>query len=89
MKDLLWAEAVLGRDAQDFLAGEIGQYVLGRCELEISEAQDELARVSVWRKNRIRHLQNQIWRAQSMRLWLAELVQNGARAETILDNETD
>jgi hypothetical protein len=83
--DVLLAEAVLGRDAEDFLRSELGQFVLKRCELEVSDAQDKLARVSSWSRNRIQELQNEIWRAKTLQGWFAELIQNGRAAEAALD----
>jgi hypothetical protein len=83
--DVLVAEAILGRDAEEFLASELGQYILGRCDLEIAEAHAQLASVSPWRRNRIRQLQNEVWRAQSVRGWLVELVNAGKAAEDILE----
>jgi hypothetical protein len=79
------AEAILGRDAEEFLASELGRYLIGRADQEIEEAQDALAKVSPWRRNRIRDLQAQIWRAKSVKGWLAELVTNGKAAEAALD----
>jgi len=85
--DLLWAEATLGRDAAEFLKSEIGRYLIGRCDQELADAQEKLAIVSPWRRNRIRQLQNEIWRATSMKAWLAELVQAGVQAEAVLDGD--
>jgi hypothetical protein len=86
-ENTLFAEAALGRDAEDFLKSDIGRYILGRAEQEIQEAQDKLALVSPWRRNRIRQLQNDIWRAKSVRGWLAELVGAGKQAEAILEDQ--
>lgn len=83
--DVLLAEAVLGRDAEEFCKSELGRYILGRCEQEIAEAQDQLSRVSSWRRRRIQQLQNDIWRAKSMKGWLVELIQNGRSAEASLE----
>jgi hypothetical protein len=85
--DLLMAEAILGRDAEEFLNTELGQFILGRCEQEIQEAQAQLSRVSPWRRNRIRQLQNEVWRAQSVKQWLGELIANGKAAEASLDEQ--
>ena len=83
--DLLMAEAVLGRDAAEFLASDVGRYLIGRCEQEIADASESLATVSPWRRNRIKQLQNEIWRAKSVQGWLVELVQQGRQAENLLD----
>lgn len=86
--DLLLAEAVLGRDAEEFVASELGRFILGRCDVEITDAMDELSRVWSWRRRRIQELQNRIWRARSMKQWIVELVSNGRAAEAAL-NETE
>lgn len=86
--DVLLAEAVLGRDAEDFCRSELGQFILGRCDQEIAEAQDKLNRVSSWRRRRIQELQNEVWRAKSVKGWLVELISNGRAAEAAL-NERD
>lgn len=87
MHDLLMAEAILGRDAEEFLASELGRYLTGRADQEIADAQQQLARVSPWRRRRIQQLQNEIWRAQSVKGWLAELVTNGLAAEAAIEEE--
>lgn len=89
MSEILWAEAALGREAEEFLSSEIGRYIVGRCEQEIQEAQDALATVSPWRRNRIKQLQNEIWRARSVRQWVAELVIQGREAEKQLEQDRD
>lgn len=87
MNETLIAEAILGRDSEEFIQSELGRYVLGRAEGERQEALAELARVSPWRRNRIRHLQNVIWRAESVGGWLSELITNGRQAEAVLEEE--
>lgn len=87
-RDVLVAEAVLGRDAEEFMRGDLWKYIDGRIEMEVSEAQDALAVVSPWRRNRIRQLQNAIWRAKEIRGWLLELVTSGTAAESLL-SETE
>lgn len=79
------AEAILGRDAEEFARSELGQFILKRCDLEIQDAQDELSRVFSWRRKRIQELQNKVWRARSMKTWLGELISNGRSAEAALD----
>lgn len=87
MSDVLWAEAVIGRDAKDFLASDLGRYIVGRCQQEKADAQEQLSRVSPWRRNRIRQLQNEVWRAESVVVWLSELVTLGRQAETVLESD--
>lgn len=89
MNEVLWAEAVLGKDAEDFLKSELGRYLLGRAEQEERDAIDKLATVSSWRRNRIRELQAHIWRARSVRGWLLELIQSGKQAEMQLEESQE
>ncbi len=85
MNEVLWAEAVLGKDAEEFLRTDLGRYLVGRASQEEQEAIDKLASVASWRRNRIRELQNEIWRARSVKGWLAEIVQTGKQAEMQLE----
>lgn len=81
----LYADAVLGRDANEFLASDLGRYMLGRAKIEEDEAIEALAQVWPWRRRKIQQLQNQLWRARSLRGWLAELVNSGHQAEDQLE----
>jgi hypothetical protein len=85
--DVHIAEAMLGRDAAEFLASDVGRYLIGRCEQEANEAMQALSTVSAWRRNRIRQLQNEVWRAQSVKSWLIELITAGRQAEAILGEQ--
>lgn len=87
LRNLLFAEAVLGRDAEEFLATDLGRYLVGRCDQEIEEAQAELSRVSPWRRRRIQQLQNTIWRAQSFKGWLGALITDGHAAQAALEDQ--
>ncbi len=87
MHDLLMAEAVLGRDAEEFLNSDIGRYLIGRCDQEIDEAQELLSTVSTWRRRRIQELQNRIYRAKSLKIWISELITNGKAAEAAMEDE--
>ena len=81
----LIAEAVLGRDAQEFLASEIGRYLLGRAQMDEREAMEALVSVKWWRRRRIIELQSRIYRARSVRSWLAEIITDGWQAESVLE----
>ena len=81
----LIAEAVLGRDAQEFLASEIGRYLLGRAQMDEREALEALVSVKWWRRRKIIELQSRIYRARSVRNWLAEIITDGRQAESVLE----
>lgn len=85
--DQLFAEAILGRDAEEFVQSDIGQYVIGCAEQEAQEAMEQLKKVYPWRKRKITELQNKIWRAESLQQWLSELIIQGTQATSQLDQE--
>ena len=46
MNDTLFAEAVLGKDAEEFIASDLGRYLIGQADMEIEEAQEALCKVA-------------------------------------------
>lgn len=80
------AEAVLGRDAEEFVKSELGQTLIGMARQEAAEATEKLASVLPWRARRIRELQNEIWRARMFETWLAELIERGRQAKFQLES---
>jgi hypothetical protein len=85
-KELL-AIAYMGGEAESFCRSEIGEYLLGRAKQAELDAVEGLASVSPWRRNRIRTLQNEIWRARAFQGWLAELITDGRMALEQLESE--
>lgn len=81
------AEAILGRDAEDFLKSELGLTLLGFADQERDEALAKLKTVHPWRTRRIRELQNEVYRAESLKEWLFYLVQRGMQAKQQLESE--
>lgn len=79
------AEAMLGRDVEEFLHTDLGRYMLERAEEEERAALEELATVWPWRRSRIRQLQAIVWRSRSFKTWLTELVVAGKQAMEQLD----
>lgn len=83
----LYAEAMLGKDAEEFLGSDLGRYMLGRAQQDEQEALELLAKVSPWRRRRITELQNRIRLAQNFKGWLIELVQVGKQAMDQLETQ--
>ena len=83
----LFAEAMIGRDAEEFINSDVGKYLIGCAEIEAQEAMDQLKRCYPWRRRKIAELQNKIWRAESVQTWLAELVIKGKQAIEQLDED--
>lgn len=84
-QETLLAEAILGKDAEEFLSSELGRYLIGRAEQEEQEALNELAIVSADNPSAVRELQAKAWRARSVKGWLAELVSAGRSAMAALE----
>ena len=87
MTDPLYAEAMLGKDAEEFWQSDIGRYILGRIEEEEKEAVEILVKVSPWRRRRIMELQSRISRAQSIKGWFSELIISGRQALEQLEDQ--
>lgn len=87
MSDDLYAEAILGKDAEDFVTSQIGQYIIGCAEQEAADALNQLKTVYPWRRRKIAELQNKVWRAESMQSWLAELIIKGKQALQQLEED--
>jgi hypothetical protein len=85
----LVAQAILGKDAEEFLNTDIGRYLVGCAEQEIADATDKLFKVSPWRRRRIAELQSQVWRAQSFQTWLAEIITTGRQAIDTLEQKDE
>lgn len=83
----LYAEAMLGKDAEEFIGSDLGRYMIGRAEQEEREAVELLATVWPWRRRRITELQNRIWRARQFKGWLVELYQIGKQAIDQLETQ--
>jgi hypothetical protein len=77
---VLYAEAILGKDAEEFLKTDLGRYLMERVVEEEREAMEALAGTSSWRRRRIVELQNRIWRARSFKSWLSEMIVTGRQA---------
>jgi hypothetical protein len=86
--DALRAEAILGKDAEEFISSELGRYIIGRVDQEREEAVQQLCKTWSWRRNRIRELQNQIWRCDTFKSWLADMVVRGKSAIDLLEQDS-
>lgn len=84
----LKAEAILGKDAEEFIQSELGRYILGRVDQEREDAVQKLTKTYAWRKDRIRELQNQIWRCDTFKSWLADMVIRGKSAIDLLEQDS-
>lgn len=87
MSSALWAEAVLGKDAEEFFVSELGRYLAGCAELEEKEAFEALANADPSEYKQIVMLQNRVWRARAFMGWLQELIVAGKQAVSALESD--
>ena len=81
------AEALVGDEAIAFFRGDVGRAMIGFAKQEYVVALLELEKVPVWRRRKIKELQNQAWRARSFVSWLQELVLKGHQAAKMITDE--
>ena len=85
----LMAEAILGKDAEDFLKSEVGQYIVGRIEQDIEEAKSKFTEVDPTDAKAVMSLQNEIKRAESLKQYFEEIIVAGRNAFNLLKGEED
>lgn len=78
----LWDKAILGKQIEDFLSSEIGRYLLSRADRELANAIAALRDCSA--QDLIKH-QSDMKRAESIRMWLVDAVQEGLRAMNLIE----
>ena len=81
------AEMDLGQQAIEFVESDLGRYIIGCVHAEIEEASRALKGTLPWRFWRIQELQNRIWRAESLLLWLRDLIAAGKAANQALEEQ--
>lgn len=79
--------AVFGKQVEDFLSGDIGRYLVSKCEAESDEATSLLKVVHPWRTRRVRELQNRIMVSEAILRWLANAIEEGHAAVEQLKGE--
>lgn len=77
---LLLAETNLGEDAASFAASDLGRYVIGRANLELTELIAQLKTTSPLRYFKMQRLQNEIWKREAFKTYLLEAIQSGRSA---------
>lgn len=82
----LWETAILGRQVEEFLSSQIGRYLLARADKELANAITELRDCSA--EDLLKH-QSDMKRAESIRAWLIEAVNEGLRALNLIEEEEE
>jgi hypothetical protein len=87
--DPLVKDAVFGKQVEDFLHSDVGDYLLAQARREGAEALEKLKVVEPNAEQDIRALQSIIARSDSFQTWLGQAVEDGLRATNQLDGEED
>ena len=82
-----FAEAILGKDAEEFFHSDLGRYLIGCAQQEYSEAGAKLKKTPWFRVFRITELQNEMWRAENFMVWLRDLIIQGRAANNLLKED--
>jgi hypothetical protein len=90
-RDELVKDVQVGIEAEAFLNTAVGKYLVSVAEQEIAAALEKLKTVDPMDTGTVRRLQSEVWRAESVQTWLAELIQAGWNAEVLIQqqNATD
>lgn len=87
-KDLLIRRAVFGKEVEQFLNSSVGRYMISRAHSEVSEAFELLKKCDPKDGKTVQHLQNQVWKAESINQWLSDAVTDGLAAINIIDDRS-
>lgn len=87
VEDLLLTEARIGIEAEQFLRTSVGQYLIGRAELEEREALESLGEVDPENAKAVREAQFRLQVARAVPRWLSDAIQSGRIAQTVIEAE--
>lgn len=85
--DPLFVRARLGTEAEAFLQTNLGQHILRKAEEDIESAYKALSLVDPFDTNAVIELQNRIKVARAIPQWLAETVNEGHLAASVIEEE--
>jgi hypothetical protein len=85
----LYAQVLLGDEADKFFESDLGRYILGRAQQEAQEAMNELKDVEPTEPAAVMRLQNRVKIAEAVPMYLNELIIEGRQALAILDEREE
>ncbi len=85
-EEVLFAEAMLGQQAIDFLNSDLGRVLRGYAMQEVQECKDKLLKTPVWRWRKIIKLQHRAAVAQQFVRFVQEALLRGRVAERNLES---
>ncbi len=87
--EALVEQAVFGEQVDIFMRSRVGQWLLERAFSEADEALQRLKVVQPTDSVAVQQLQNQVWRAESIKGWLEQAVISGLKATEVLDERDE
>lgn len=84
--EILLQKAALGDEAQAFMESAIGQAIIFKAQEARAKGLAELKIVDADDPAKIRHWQNEVWKAEAFMGWLAELIRDGESALQLLES---
>lgn len=81
--------AVFGEQVQEFLRSDVGRFLIGRAEKELAHQMSLLKLVDPRVPEQIIRLQVRIEQLEKFEGWLADAVQEGLTAISIIDGEEE
>lgn len=90
MDNLLETEILLGRDAEEFCNSDLGRYLLERADVEIQEWTEKMKEINPfmpWAKRKLRECQNEIYKREAFKKYLADAILNGRQALQLFEEQ--
>ena len=78
------AEALIGEDAERFVASELGQVILGFAQQEVEAARNEWEQTDPADAKKMSELQFKAKFGREFQAWLIELIEKGAEARKVI-----
>ena len=87
--EALYESAVLGKQIENFLAGDVGKYLHARATRVYNKAVDEFKKVGPTDVAEIMRIQSDMWKAEAFMGWLSQGIQEGLTSLGILQGLED
>jgi hypothetical protein len=88
-RDILIDVAALGDQVEAFFDSRVGKFIIQRINFEVERSVEQLKKVDPSKTEEVRAIQNEIWRAETLRQWLEESVTAGLKALEVLEERDD
>lgn len=87
--EILVDVAVLGQQVEIFLGSRVGKFLMDRAENLVQEGLTKLRTVDPTNPELIRAIQNEVWKASTLKDWLEEAIIAGLKATEVLEERDE